>query len=290
MRVTVLGASGFLGRAICKELVDNGIYTIAVSRQPLAPRYGNKQITVSTYGDIPKELVGTTCIHLATPGTLYGLNADQAQAVRRQSTDLLRYLVDFGFSKIVFASSAAVYGDELGRPAAESDPTKTLDAYAELKKDCENLLQHNRDIVARIANVFGSGMSELNVLSDLLKQIPTRGEHKTVYELRSLSPVRDYIAVEDVARAFSRMVSTDKPGTYNLGSGIPRTVGEVATLLLNAAGVRDATITASRETNRPSYLVLNPAKAARDLQWHSEYDIQIAFEKLAIEHTKRENP
>lgn len=290
MKVVVLGASGFLGRAICEELRNQGIFTVAVSRRPFSSQSANKTIVVEDYSKLPQELNGTACIHLATPGSLNGVSRHQFDDLLHEATNTVGSLVRFGFSKIVFASSAAVYGDKLTRPAVESDATDSSSPYARLKIECEGLLRPETDIVARVANVYGSGMSSLNVLSDILNQIPSEVGSVVQFKLRALSPVRDYIAAKDVARAFAKLATRPLSGIYNLGSGVPRTVAEVATLLLQAAKIPQPSVVATNEIDHPSYLVLNSQRALRDLPWHSECDIQQEFQELVREYKKRENP
>lgn len=292
MRVVVLGASGFLGRAICEDLVSSGIQTIAVMRSKADDIMANSVQVLNCYHEISQDLNGAICIHLATPGHFYGRNADERLRQIQESVLLTKWLTEFGFAKIVFASSAAVYGDQLSRPAVETDPTIESDDYAKLKISCERVLRDDVDIIFRIANVYGVGMSDRNVLSDMLKQIEPNNPVQPSIKVRDLTPIRDYIAIADVVRAF-RLAATKSPvyrvgNVFNIGTGIARSVRDVGEALLTAVGTPKLLLESISKENRRSFLVTNPSRAESYLRWRAECDMQNELKKLFHERCKRD--
>lgn len=277
MKVVVLGATGFLGRYVCRNLISRGIETIAVARGSKIPSYATRTIRVKSYRELPSDLRGTACLHLATPGHFVDLSPAERATETDESVATTKWLADFGFSKIVLASSAIVYGDSLGRNASETDPCVATNDYAKLKEDCENALDLSQHAVARISNVFGIGMSEKNVLNDILKQIRTPGSPPQRITVRDLSPVRDYISVKDVAQALGTMVTSGFTGILNVGTGVPRSVGEIAELLLKVFTLENVKLVSLSEPQRSSYLVLDPSKAAESLPWRAVCDMQKEF-------------
>lgn len=258
--VVVTGASGFIGRAVCAELLARGAVVLAVSRSLQPAVEGLSLHRLEDYADTPL-MRGSVCLHLA--GTSRAQDVESNFAAELDATLRIAQRLAAGFARAVYASSAQVYGDGVREPRREDEAVAPAGPYARLKRAAEEVFLAQGHVVARIANTYGPGMSPANVLSDLLRQVPGEGEVR----LRDLRPVRDYIHLRDVARGLADLACGAAPGVYNLGTGIGTSVGELAGLLLRQAGEERRPVVAAEPGGRSSSLVLDPSAAAAACGW-----------------------
>src|SRR4051812_42554973 len=132
LQVVITGATGFIGQAVCKELLSRGIPLVAVSRiqqmppalLELAHQYPSsfQFHPVKDYATL-QSFPNAVCIHLASENHISTVE-EAPEAVRSSELQIARHLEKLPFQKLVFASSAAVYGDLDPRPHLETDPPK----------------------------------------------------------------------------------------------------------------------------------------------------------------------
>jgi UDP-glucose 4-epimerase len=152
---------------------------------------------------------------------------------------------DHGVRRLVFASSASVYGDPQKIPMHEDDPLHPLTPYCIAKRAGEDLLGfYQRQcglswIALRFFNVYGEGQRTTAYYTSVINHFVAR--------LRAgLAPVidgrgeqsMDFVHVQDVARATLLALESERDNLpVNVGTGIDTTVAELARLLIDAVGV-----------------------------------------------------
>lgn len=206
---------------------------------------------------------------------------------------LLSAMTDVGVGRMVFSSSAAVWGTPEAERVTEADPTSPISPYGETKLVCEWLL---RDVGAatgmrwaalRYFNVAGAGRPELGDTSvanliPLVFQALQAGQRPKVfgddYPTRDGTCVRDYIHVVDLAEAHVAAARKLDAGplaeVYNIGRGQGVTVQEVLDVAREVTGQRfDPEVTA-RRTGDPAAYFADPGKAQRELGWAAERDLE----------------
>ena len=210
----VIGASGPLGRATTAELSAAGQDVTGVSRSGGA---GTERLDVTdaqAAGALLARVRPDAVVYLARPdpAATGGALDSAVESIRR----FAEQCAQVGASRFVFASSAAVYGTGLDRPAQETDPVITDSPYAELKVRSEQSLLDTDGITAvslRVFNVWGPGFHDSLVNRLALDTNPV------IYETDGY--VRDYVHSSDVARAFRLATElADAPVTLNVGTGI----------------------------------------------------------------------
>lgn len=164
MRILVTGASGFIGRALCSELVGRGHEVIAAVRRAGQAPEGCAERTVPDIGPETgwSGLLGgvEAVVHLAARvHVMRDDAADPLDAFRRLNTlgslRLGRAAAGAGVTRFVFLSSVKVNGDVTGdRPFTETDPPGPGDPYALSKLEAEQGL----------AEIAGEGRMEVVVL------------------------------------------------------------------------------------------------------------------------------
>jgi len=141
-----------------------------------------------------------------------------------------------------YLSSIQVYGRPLRLPVGEDHPTDPFTAYGVSKLCGEQMLsiagQQLGVPVAclRVAFVYGPGQHERNAIPQLLAAA-RKGRQPTVYEQGN--GLRDDVYVGDVAEAVALSLEHRANGLFNIATGHPHTLGDVAESICAIAGVAD---------------------------------------------------
>jgi UDP-glucose 4-epimerase len=270
----VTGASGFIGRSVVLALARRGVPVLAASRRALEFGPSIQRMTVTSYAALRPPSVASVLLHLAEPRDVGSAdNAGETYVADRRET--LAQLLAKKWGHVVYASSAAVYGDEDRAPHRTDDEIKPRGAYAQAKVACEQDVLAHGGTVSRIVNVYGPGMAENNVISDILRQIPGDGP----LIVRDRKPKRDYLWIGDLSDGLVALAMSLKPGIFHFGTGRGISVGEVARIALDRAGEPRRTVCASGD-ERESHLVLDVSETTAQLGWKPRVAIEHALANL----------
>ena len=184
--------------------------------------------------------------------------------------------------RLVQVSSSEVYGTAQTVPIPETHPLVPQSPYAATKVAADQLaLSYWRSFsvpvaVARPFNTFGPRQSARGVIPTIIAQALTRD----VVELGSTSPTRDFLYVEDTARAIAHcgLANGIEGETINFGSGREISIGDLADEIIRRIG-REVQIVSSEERVRPPLseverLLADTRKAGELLGWQPS----VAFE------------
>lgn len=147
---------------------------------------------------------------------------DPADTIRRAAAavgDLVAAAQDGGASRILFASSAAVYGTDEPTPRREDSATPAPTPYARLKLATEEVLAAlpGASTALRIFNVHGEGFP--HSLISRLRAAAAGGPPPSVHETDDF--VRDYVHADDVARVVVALLKAPRmPPVINVGTGV----------------------------------------------------------------------
>jgi nucleoside-diphosphate-sugar epimerase len=275
-RVLVTGAGGMIGGAVVARLHAAGALVRAhVGPQgftggPLPPGVEAQWCDVLDIGPL---LTGIdVVVHLAGPPGVAASFADPARYLRDHVLGAAAVLAALGPARLVHVSSAEVYGRPAGNPVAESAPTVPLSPYGVAKLGAEALVRvlGPDATILRPFSVYGPRSPAYSLVGTIARQATGTG----TIELADLTPIRDYVHVDDLARAVVRCVREPTPGTFNIGSGLGTSVAELARLVTTVAG-RDLPIT-STGPDRPTdvvELVADTTRTRSDLGWVAEIDL-----------------
>jgi len=172
--------------------------------------------------------------------------------------------------KVVFASSAAVYGDAKTIPIKEDTKRNPLNPYGQTKLECEYLCERYSEkgtkiTVLRFFNVYGKGQnpSYAGVISKFLENV-SNGKPPIIYG--DGKQTRDFIFVDDIAKANLLAMSNDSYGKFiNIGTGIKTSIRELAEIIIKI----------SKQTIKPIYADTKEG----DIK-NSQADITLAQELL----------
>lgn len=306
-KILVLGGAGYIGSHTVYELVEDGFEVVIADNletghscavHPGAKLYtGDIRDRAFLDGIFLKEKIDAV-VHFAAyslvgesmtdPLKYYSNNVGGTQA-------LLSSMVANKVTKIVFSSSAAVYGEPERIPILESDRTDPTNAYGATKLAMEQMfkwtsLAHGIKFVSlRYFNACGAHPSgrigedhnpETHLIPIVLQAANgTRPEIKifgTDYDTKDGTCVRDYIHVCDLAQAHVKaleyLISGGENDVFNLGNGTGFSVSEVITAAEEIVGHKIPTIVSARRPGDPAVLVASSDRAKTILGWEPHYE------------------
>ena len=207
----------------------------------------------------------------------------------RGTFNVIEACVEKNIERLVYSSSASVYGDALYEPMDEEHPYNNKNFYGATKIACEAMLRsfHNRYglnyVGLRYMNVYGPRQdyhgAYIAVIMKMLDAID-KGESPTI--MGDGSEAFDFVAVEDCALANVRAMSasaTDK--FYNVGTGKRTSLKELAEKLVNLTGCNQPIQYKERSQ---ATLVKNrigcPKKASKEINYSSEIGLEEGLKRL----------
>jgi nucleoside-diphosphate-sugar epimerase len=249
MKVTVTGATGFVGRHVVKELLNREHTVTAVARDaaraktmPWAERaefiacdLSTDPAPLLTSGTLPDALV-----HLAWSGLPNYRNFFHIGTNLRSDLAFLQAAVAAGIPQIIVAGTCLEYGMQSG-PLTEDTATAPHTSYGfakdTLRKSLQ-LLQQERPFTLqwmRLFYMFGEGQNQNSLLAHLDRAIDQRDG---VFNMSVGDQLRDYLAIEDVARDFALTLENPAQcnGVINCCSGRPISVIDLVTRRREARG------------------------------------------------------
>ncbi|MFG1845168.1 NAD-dependent epimerase/dehydratase family protein [Micromonospora carbonacea] len=257
--VFITGGAGFIGLHVVPLLLDKG-YRVRIFDNMF--RGDREQVArLAASGDV--ELVDQDvryggAVHAAMKGCelvvhLAAVSINKSQADPYESIDInmvgnhnvFAAAADHGVKRLVFASSASVYGDPKKLPMHEDDRLDPLTPYCISKRAGEDLLafyQRSKGlnwIALRFFNVYGPGQKPTayytSVINHFVKRLKT-GQPPVIDGRGEQS--MDFIHVHDIARSVVAALEAEQGNVpVNIGTGIDTSVATLAEILIKAVGV-----------------------------------------------------
>ncbi len=171
-------------------------------------------------------------------------NQDETMNVNVKGTEnVLRSCVENKIKKIIFASSAAVYGKN-NDMITEKSQTIPLSPYGESKLLAEGKIisfaeKNDMDaIILRIFNIYGKGQTKqyAGVITKFMEKI---SQNNSLEIYGDGSQTRDFVSINDVTESFQCILKNDhekKNYTYNVGTGKSTSIKELAEIMIKNSG------------------------------------------------------
>jgi UDP-arabinose 4-epimerase len=301
MTVLVAGGAGYIGSHACKALSRAGYlpvtYDNLVYGHEWAVRWGPFE-----HGDILDRERLDQVLSLYKPHAVMHFAAftyvgesvsDPGKYYRNNvvgSLTLLEATRDHGIGRIVFSSTAAVYGIPDSVPIQENAPQNPINPYGTSKLSVERMLSDFdaahalRSIALRYFNAAGADLDietgechdpETHLIPLVLDAVSGRRPTLTIFGTDYPTPdgtcIRDYIHVSDLADAHVKALQALEGGApscaYNLGNGCGFSVRQVIDTAERVTGLRVPTKLGDRRPGDPARLISDASKARRDLGW-----------------------
>jgi len=302
--ILVTGGAGYIGSHVVKELLRQGHQPIVFDNLQTGHREASKNIPFIE-GNLSdqKKLKETfqsyqidAVMHFAAD-SLVGESVQNPEKYFnnnvKNSIKLIEILEEFKLRKIIFSSSAAVYGEPKIIPIPENHPCIPTNPYGETKWVFEKVLQAFHDagklnfISLRYFNAAGAdpegGLGEDHspethliplVIKAALDEIPVP-VFGTDYNTPDGTCIRDYIHVTDLAQAhilaLGRLEKENSSGIYNLGNGNGYSVREVIETVKKITGKKVVSVDSPRRPGDPARLVASSEKIREELGWVTKF-------------------
>jgi GDP-4-dehydro-6-deoxy-D-mannose reductase len=297
MRVLVTGADGFVGRYALSALRAAGHDVVACHRAGVAvPAWSSgatlagtewRSLELGQQASVSRVVRGThdAVLHLAAlssggaarrdPGLAWEVNA--AGTARVMEALAQQCAAGSAGPLVIVVSTGEVYGSAARTPAEESDPARPVSPYAASKLGAEEAARETarrtglRLIVARpFAHTGPRQLADFVVPAFVRRLRAARAAGERTVSTGNLEPVRDFLDVRDVARAYVALLGSGAAGeTYNIASGVGTSLHDLFCRLAVLVGVevdpvRDPALV--RTADIP-YLVGNAAKLTAATGW-----------------------
>jgi UDP-glucose 4-epimerase len=258
-RILVIGGAGFVGSHIVDQLLDEPVEKIIVldnfvrgTRSNLRNAVQDSRVEVveGSIIDLPlleSLMQGTDYVFHLAALWLYECVHEPRSALNVNvvgTYNVIEAAHRAGVKRVVYSSSASVYGDAMFTPMTEDHPFNNRTMYGATKIAGEQFLrafyeQHKMDYVGlRYMNIYGPRMDYKGTYVSVIMKVLDRIE-------QGLPPVifgdgsqaYDFVYVTDVARAnILAMKSSATDQFYNVGMGIKTTINELVDVLLELTG------------------------------------------------------
>lgn len=259
--ICLLGATGFLGSAIAKELDARGLSWIGTSRQKndndkikkvdLSER--QKMIDILQTSDIVINALGS-----AKPKDFEASPEEKLNSIWNSVTNLTELIKLADIKKFVHISSAGtVYGDYVDHPHSESGNLLPISWYGKAKVIEELYLENActsnniNYLCIRVTNPYGNDKKSKHGFVDVLLNCVISNKPFSFYQ--DCSPVRDFIYADDMAFSIVELIKLKRNGIFNLGSGEGLSLKAIADYVHNKL---DGKTLISRAQEKPVYDVL----------------------------------
>ena len=305
MRVAVTGGAGYIGSVVAEVLLAEGHQVLVLDNLVKGHQSAVPDAAVFAHVDLVdrggvasalSHFAAEAVIHMAAYSLVGESVVDPAKYYRNNvaaGLALLDAMRDAGVQRLVFSSTAAVYGEPEKQPIEEGDPTHPTNPYGETKLAFEFVLRWYARAYGlssaslRYFNAAGATQRngerhdpETHLIPLVLQAAGGRLPHVTVFGDDYPTPdgtcVRDYIHVHDLAGAHVLALGAlNTPGTcltYNLGcGGRGYSVREV---IRAAERVTDRAVPvqlAARRAGDPAVLIASSTRIQRELGWAPRY-------------------
>ncbi len=303
MAILVTGGAGYIGSTVAAELLLRGYQVVILDslekghRQAVAP--GARFVE----GDLASDEALRRAFELGPFEAVMHFAAyieagesmrNPARFLRNNCGNTFRLVeaaAERGVRKLIFSSTAAVYGDPQYTPIDESHPTVPTSTYGKAKLLADQGLNwvarlHGMTCISlRYFNAAGAGpvfgedhRPETHLIPLLLDAAMGRRETFSLYGTDYPTPdgtcIRDYIHVLDLAQAHLLALETELAGTrhiFNLGNGHGFSNREVITAVEKVMGRSIPVVEAPRRPGDPSVLIASSEKIRQELGWQPEH-------------------
>jgi UDP-glucose 4-epimerase len=305
MKILVTGGAGYIGSVTTRLLVEAGYEVVVIDNLSQGHRSAVQapaRLVVADLGDaeqldlIMKTEIPDAVIHFAGRISV----AESVVAPDRYfytnvacGINLLNSCLRYRVNRLIFSSTAGVYGEPAQLPITEDCPLQPANPYGETKKIFEELLaaysraSNLRYCALRYFNVAGAyqGLGEdhrpeTHLIPKLLRSLLHSGERFLIYGDDYPTPdgtcIRDYIHIYDLARAHLLALEAlkDQNLIYNLGSEKGYSVKQVFATAEKVTGKKLNYEIAPRRGGDVPVLIASSAKIKQELGWQPRFTLE----------------
>ncbi|APQ97732.1 GDP-mannose 4,6-dehydratase [Clostridium botulinum] len=302
MKVLVSGGAGFIGSNLVDKLINLGHNVCIIDNlstgninnvNKKAQLYINdildpnvSKIFEKEKFDIVYHLAAQIDVQKSITNPIFDSNVNVCGTI-----NIINNCVNYNVKKIVYSSSAAVYGHPEYLPIDEKHGIMPISYYGLSKYTAEEYIRlfsnlNNLDFtILRYANVYGirqDPKGEGGVISIFMNSLFKK---QPLYIFGDGSALRDYIFVEDIVDANIAALSSGSKERFNIGTGVYTSVKELAENMIDIIGLKCNIEHASARKGDIANSYFNISKAKNKLNWIPKFSLKDGLKKT-IEYYK----
>ncbi|MFA5029885.1 MAG: UDP-glucose 4-epimerase GalE [Patescibacteria group bacterium] len=321
MKILVVGGAGYIGSHVAKEFKLAG-YQVAVfdnlttgSRDNLVAGIDFILGDVTNYQQIRQALVGCDAViylaALKAAGESMKFPEKYSFNNIYGAINLLNAMAEVGVGRIVFSSSAAVYGQPQYLPLDENHPTEPINFYGFTKLEIERILKWYDQLkgikfaALRYFNAVGYDVAQelagleknpQNLLPIVFEAVFGQREQVEIfgddYDTPDGTCIRDYIHVSDLASAhlsaLNYLADKQESLTVNLGTAKGISVKEMIEAVKKISGIDFKVIISGRRPGDPPRLLADSGLALKLLRWQARHsDLETIIKTTLAAYQKK---
>ena len=254
MKSLVTGGAGFIGSHIAEYLAQRGDDVTVLDNLNTGKKENLAEINdkinfvngdIRDYKLLEKLVNDTTSVFheaaLASVQQSFNMKDEYFDVNVNGTENVFKLAKEYGF-KVVYASSSSVYGNPKKIPIKEDDYRKPINPYAQTKLDDEYLAKKYSEVGVKVIglryfNVFGKRQSKeyAGVIKLFLQRIQQKKSPKINGDGLQ---TRDFVYIDDVVQANVLAMDSDiNHKFFNVGSGLPISILDLANLVIEASGL-----------------------------------------------------
>ena len=321
-KILITGGAGYIGSHVCHLLIEKGysvtcIDNLITGNKKLLPKEVNlEEIDISEIEKVSKIIKLNQFDLVMHFAGLIRVDESVKQPDRYREYNYLKAKIfletcfENNLKKIIFSSTAAIYGDPKTESVTEDHPVNPLNPYASSKYELENYIKqtckknNSKYIILRYFNVAGADqqlrtglISKVSThLIKIASEVATnKRRHLTIngddYKTPDGTPIRDYIHVSDLADIHivtaKYLIDGGESNIFNCGYGKGYSVYQVIENLNKILGRKINFTIGPRRPGDSKMIVSNVDKFKKFFDWRPKYnDINVIL-KNAIEWEKK---
>ena len=292
MKILITGGAGFIGSHVAESCIDAG-HKIAILDNLSSGNIDNvpKQANLYLMDLLDSEILPvlekekpSAVIHLAAQSDVSSsINSPVEDANNNiiGSINLFSCCAKIGINKIIYISTAAVYGEPQNLPVKEDHPIMPLNPYGYSKYVPEMYLRYYQTTyqlnyaILRCANVYGPrqiASAEGGVVAIFIEKL-VKGLRPTIYG--DGEQTRDFIYVRDIASAALLSLEADTCGVFNIGTCKQVSVNALFSIVCNIISKNPIEpIYAPRREGDIRFNYLDITESNRNLEWKPKYSLE----------------
>jgi UDP-glucose 4-epimerase len=296
MKVLVTGGAGFIGSHVNKLLLDRGHQVTAIDdlskghKDSIDPRVSFRQISLDNQQELKQILPGhDAVIHMASfieVGESVKKPVEFAENNIIGTVKLLEAMKNTGVKKMIFSSSACVYGKPEKLPITEEDPLgKQENPYGITKVTMEDFCKlyhtlHNFDVtLLRYFNPYGPGElhnPETHAIPNFVKSAIAKTPIPLFWKGEQ---IRDFIFIDDLAETHVLALPLTGLHLYNVGTQTGVKVIDVVKKIFELVGYEVPIDDKGERKGDVPALVASSQKIHRELGWNAKVNLDEGLQK-----------
>lgn len=295
-KILVTGGAGFIGSHVADSLISSGHDVVILDdlstgfKENVNDKARFYQMDIRS-PEVEKILeqgkFDVLCHHAAQVDLRKSMRepVQDAEINILGSLKLIFYCLKYDVKKIIFPSSAGVYGEQDYFPAKETHPLRPVSPYAMAKLVVEKYLEfYHRSrgldyVIFRYSNVYGPRQipkGEAGVVGIFCENLLNDQEAKIYGDGKQ---TRDFVFIEDVVKANALALDYNESGIFNIGTSLETDINRIFDLIREKVGSNQEEIHAPAIPGEQKRSALDVSNAKMMLGWQPEYTLEKGIQK-----------